>query len=365
MTPNARPAWMEELEARLKEYYQVLPEAMGWVLLVVQDGQTNHCIRVHLAESLAFFYVPAGEGHADAQITLELPLLEKIFQHPEHFEPRSDFLAEHIAISGSEVLAHHFLQLLKRPGEYALQILKHVRAYTTIPQEVIEQHEFDLTTLLQAAAHNQPIVFRSILNWPICSWSLDEFESSVGNFPFRFNQKLGRMENFSDFAQELKQIQDEHVYTSGAILPAALEKYFPFPADFANITTPHQVLWFGKSRPGELLTKLHCDIFTSLLAQVWGKKKARLYPPQHTQYVYPIEAFSGYQPCMVNPLKPDPVHHAAFSKATCLTVEINPGDLLIIPSGWFHSLEADGLTFSISKGLPLEIAYDILKIPYN
>jgi ribosomal protein L16 Arg81 hydroxylase len=68
---------------------------------------------------------------------------------------------------------------------------------------------------------------------------------------------------------------------------------------------------------------------------------------------------------MVNPLKPDPVHHAAFSKATCLTVEINPGDLLIIPSGWFHSLEADGLTFSISKGLPLEIAYDILKIPYN
>lgn len=365
MTPNPQPSWLGELKICLEEHYQASPEAMGSVLLIVKNGDLNWCIRIDLGESLKFLSVESQDEYADSKLVIQFAALDRILKNPEHFEPRSDFFAKNIHVSGDAYLSNHLMQFFKRPGEYALQILSHVRAYSMIPSVVLESNSFDFAILLECAAKNQPIVFRSIFAWPICSWDLDEFDAKVGGLAFRFNPELGRMETFADFSENLRQEELARVYTSGAALPESMAHYFPFPSEFDRITTPYHMMWFGRSRPGTPLSKLHCDIFTSLLAQVWGKKKAKLYPPQHFRYVYPVEAFSGHQPCMADPLNPDLMRHPEFSKAQCFEVEINPGDLLIIPSGWFHCLEADGLTFSVSKGLPLEVAYDLLGLPHD
>ena len=357
MTASVVPKWWAELEVRLKEHYQVFPEAMGTLLLVVQDEATKDwLVRVELGESLEFAAAASANERADTQLVLTLEVLLRILQDPMYFEPRNDFFLRNVRVSGALNLAHHFAHLLRRPGDYALQLLGHVHAYPQIPSAILETDQWDLPLLLRCVTTSQPIVFRKIFNWPIQSWSLDELDAKIGTMPVRFNPVAQREETLADLTQRLRLEDDARVYISGFVLPMEVRQYFTFPDELESLTTGSQ-MWLGRSRSGRLLTKLHADIFTSLLTQVWGKKKVRLYPPQHHRYVYPILAFGGSQPCMVDPLNPDLERHPEFVKAQCFEVEIEPGDMLVMPSGWFHCVEAEGLTFSISRGLPLDQAY--------
>lgn len=363
MTVPKHPQWWAELEARLKECYQMLPEAMGTVLLVVQDEATEWLIRVEMGESLEFGAATSANEHTDTQLVLALPVLLRILQDPLYFEPRNDFFLRNVRVSGVLYLAHHFAHFLKRPGDYALKVMEYVRAYPQIPSAVLESQEWDFSLLLRCVTTSQPLVFRKIFDWPAQSWSLDELDAHMGALAVRFNPLEQREETVADLTKSLRLQNDARVYVSGFVLPVEVGKYFPFSQELESCTTPIQ-MWLGRSRSGRFLTKLHADIFTSLLTQVWGKKKVRLYPPQHHNYVYPISAFSGSQLCMVDPLNPDLVRYPEFAKAQCFEVEIGPGDMLVMPPGWFHCVEAEGLTFSISRGLPLELAFQRVNAAY-
>lgn len=356
------PTWWHRLEFRLKEYYQVFSEAMGVILIVVQDeGGRIWPIRVELGETLEFYTATSANDHADTKLMLQLSVLEEILRDPENFEPRRDFFSRNIKIHGNLNLAHHFAQLLKRPGEYALKILDFVHQHPHIPTDVLKKSPFDFPLLLRCIAANQPIVFRQCVRWPSIDWSLDEFDTEIGFLPARFNALENKFETLIDITRKLRSIDDQRIYTAGIRLPQEATQHFPFPQELEKQASSIQ-MWMGRSRKNHALTKLHCDIYTSLLVQIWGKKRARLYPPQHHCYLYPMQAFRGYQPCLVNPLKPDIQRYPEFLKAQCFEVEINPGDMLVIPSGWFHSLEAEGLNFSVSRGIPLEAASDC-KLP--
>ena len=353
------PKWCDELEARLKESYQMHYEAMGTVLLVVQDEGRDWFVRVELGKSLEFSVVASVHEPTDTQLVLALPVLLGILQAPVYFEPRNDFFLRSVRISGALHLAHHFAHFLKRPGNYALQVLDHVRSYPQIPVAALESDRWDLQLLLRCVVSNQPLVFRNIFHWPIQSWDLDKLAAEMGELHVRFNPVKCQEESLGDIIKALRSTDDARVYVSGLVLPAEVLRHFPFPEELTPLTTGSQ-MWLGRSHSGRALTKLHADIFTSLLTQVWGSKKVRLYPPQHYRYCYPIEAFSGSQLCMADAINPDFVRHPEFAKAQGFTVEIEPGDMLVMPPGWLHCVEADGLTFSISRGQPLDLAFQHL-----
>lgn len=356
-TRTTAPDWWPQLQARLQEYYQVMPEAMGSVRLVVRDLFQTWSVWAEMGEELSL-RLGEGQGNAGVELALPIQVLHQILREPQAFEPRDEFFSRNIAVRGDMRLAHHFAQLLKRPNEYALQILNVVRQHPNVPQAVLESSDLNLPDLARAVLNNQPICFRQVFDWPSMRWDLDEFDRQLGALPIRFNAASGGLERLADLTQKLRQSVDERVYTSGVGLPVESESSFPFPPEWQETTTPPQI-WLGQSRKDRLLTKLHCDIFTSLLTQVWGNKTAYLYPPQHYQYLYPMQSYSGYQPCVVDPLHPDLDRHPGFDQALRLVVEIKPGDLLVIPSGWFHCLSAEGLTLSVSRGLPLEVAHQL------
>jgi len=354
------PSWQNKLESRLKEYYQVFSEAMGVVLILIQgsDGVV-WTIRVKLGENLEFYEAESTSECHDTKLVMQLSILEEILKDPENFEPRRDFYSRNIKIYGNLNLAHYFAQLLKRPGDYALQVLKTVHQHPNNPTRTLQEDGFNFPLMLRCVADNQPIVFRQCVRWPSIHWDLDKFDGELGFLPVRFNAVEEKLETLSDISRKLRKNDSQRIYTAGVRLPKEAVQHFSFPQELESLATPIQV-WMGRSRQNHALTKLHCDIYTSLLVQVWGRKKVRLYPPQHHAYLYPMRAFRGYQPCLVNPLKPDFQRYPEFFKARCLEVEISPGDMLVIPSGWFHCLEANGLNFSVSRGIPLEVAYDFI-----
>lgn len=81
--------------------------------------------------------------------------------------------------------------------------------------------------------------------------------------------------------------------------------------------------------PEGSLSRLHYDVLCShaYLAQIVGRKRCVLFAPTDAPYLYEGQ---------VDPARPDLVRFPRFAKATPFECVIEPGDLLFIPSMWWH-----------------------------
>lgn len=123
---------------------------------------------------------------------------------------------------------------------------------------------------------------------------------------------------------------------------AHLRKDLQPPADIIdqNDYAPGTMkLWLG---PKGTLTPLHHDLHSILFAQVFGTKHVKLIPPFDTAFVYPCKTFYS----AVDPENVDAARFPEFLKATVLDVIVEPGDVLLLPVGWWHWVRA--LDVSIS-----------------
>ena len=94
---------------------------------------------------------------------------------------------------------------------------------------------------------------------------------------------------------------------------------------------------------------MHCDLANSFLAQLHGRKRVRLYAPAQERAVYAVDAFNTYRPCRVDVAAPDLTRFPRFADALGVDVMLEPGDLLVIPTGWFHCVWALDHVLSISR----------------
>ncbi|MBW2462379.1 MAG: cupin-like domain-containing protein [Deltaproteobacteria bacterium] len=92
-------------------------------------------------------------------------------------------------------------------------------------------------------------------------------------------------------------------------------------------------LWFG---PAGTVTALHHDCSNILFTQIYGKKSARLISPLETRLF--DGALSMY--AMVDPEDLD--------GATIKRVDLEPGDTLFIPVGWWHDVRALSVSISVA-----------------
>lgn len=93
-------------------------------------------------------------------------------------------------------------------------------------------------------------------------------------------------------------------------------------------------LWFSARGT---VTSLHFDLPDNLVAQVHGTKRFILFPPGERSHLGPYPVFSSTPHlARLDPEQPDFVKHpeARQAKGVCCTLE--PGDLLFIPSRWWH-----------------------------
>jgi hypothetical protein len=100
-------------------------------------------------------------------------------------------------------------------------------------------------------------------------------------------------------------------------------------------------LWFG---PAGTITPLHHDLMNVLIAQIFGRKRVTLIPPEHTPYVYnDVSCYSE-----VDCAKPDLQRHPLYSQTKPLKALLRPGEVLFIPVGWWHYVQALDISIMVS-----------------
>ncbi len=148
----------------------------------------------------------------------------------------------------------------------------------------------------------------------------------------------------------------------------------PLSALFDGVTRPEYLdgaarvrSRFWMSAAGSF-SPLHRDFPDNLFAQVVGRKRFTILPRGDARRVYRFSMLSKLpQISPVNAEKPDLDQYPRFHGARPITIDLRPGDLLYIPSAWWHQATSVDASMSINwwwaRGIvrPLAAAADLLR----
>lgn len=103
-------------------------------------------------------------------------------------------------------------------------------------------------------------------------------------------------------------------------------------------------LWFGT----DTTTPLHFDSRHNFLGMVRGRKHCSLYSPADTPNLYPATTSRRRHVSQVDAVSPDLARFPRFKDARAITATLDEGDLLFIPSRWWHLVRSLGTSLSVN-----------------
>jgi hypothetical protein len=234
----------------------------------------------------------------------------------------------------------------------------------------------------QYLAPNRPVVVTDAMRqWKALSrWTPEFFRAEFGEMKFTIldyeqgqgpYQEHGGVEySMAQFIDRVLESTDENPapYFRNRVLydlfPSLRQDIEPLPAYF-------QPNWLSErylvKQVGEALNRgaaielyiggkggafpvLHFDgaATHAFLMQIYGRKRFILYPPAQTPYLYPSEQKPNFS--MIDSIdKPDLDRFPLFAKAVPTTFILEPGELVFVPSRWWHTTKM--LTPSITVSI--------------
>ncbi|PIK38423.1 putative HSPB1-associated protein 1-like [Apostichopus japonicus] len=233
---------------------------------------------------------------------------------------------------------------------------------------------------------NSPHVIRGVTEtWPCISWSVSKLGELVGNKLVKFRIGPRRIRNgkvlweslcsyeeakLSDFEEwcslsqgTLSQQNPLRKYDRDKFWCYADYKYMKdlfcdkqqifeaIPWDSLGLNGyngEQSTIWIGSSRAH---TVCHQDAYGfNLVAQIQGRKKWYLFPPEQTDCLYPTrlpyEESSIFSE--VNITEPDLAMHPRFQDSTPHVIVLEPGDVLYVPRHWWHYVECLDTSISVN-----------------
>lgn len=165
---------------------------------------------------------------------------------------------------------------------------------------------------------------------------------------------LSGWRRFSDVARQMDAVEAGEsqgcLYIQSARVPRTLPELAPlveFPFDVgADLPDDGQWrFWLGVGTPSVLC---HYDKPHNLNCVLRGRKHFTLFPPEQISnlYVGPMEGGGyGTPASLVNPVRPDFDAHPRFAEALehAVHADVGPGDVLFLPTHWWHSVRSVGL----------------------
>jgi hypothetical protein len=102
--------------------------------------------------------------------------------------------------------------------------------------------------------------------------------------------------------------------------------------------------------PEGSLSELHQDYWDThaYLAQIQGRKRCTLFSPSDSPLLYDGK---------VDPEHPDPLKYPLFEEATAYECIIGPGDLLFMPSNWWHHVRGLEKSITVSHNFFNEVNF--------
>lgn len=233
-------------------------------------------------------------------------------------------------------------------------------------RSVPRYRHLDAAQFRALAAQGQPFLLTELVGrWPLSQLDITVLRQQYGQMPVR--ARVGDYINTAfapDRAMQDMTLVDylEHCVSDESGLPPylgnlelrELNALCHWPNFFEKMGPPR--FWIG---PAGCITPLHCDYDDNVFAQVWGKKRVWLAPPHHDQYLYPKQANAILFGSPFDPDHPDLERFPLARQAALVCCEVQPGEMLYIPAGWYHQVSS--LTFSLSsnrwaRGRPLVLA---------
>ena len=117
----------------------------------------------------------------------------------------------------------------------------------------------------------------------------------------------------------------------------SLKNSLNFPAFYTYKHLKLINIWIG---PKGTKSKLHYDSDHNLFVQIHGKKIVTLISPEQSKNCYPVNItwYDAYSP--IDVLNPNLTQYPLFADVKMLRYELDPGDILYIPQGWWHDIRS-------------------------
>ena len=139
---------------------------------------------------------------------------------------------------------------------------------------------------------------------------------------------------------------------------------FSIPVYFKDLMLRCMNLWMGNS-PSEIVTPLHHDFNDNLYVVVEGRKHFTLFPPAQAPNLYTrgqlleVEQNGNIRYAsmegmphlsQVDLVKPDMARFPRYAAAetTRLELDLEKGEMLFLPNGWFHRVASHGRHIAVS-----------------
>ncbi|XP_022174308.1 HSPB1-associated protein 1 isoform X1 [Myzus persicae] len=212
-----------------------------------------------------------------------------------------------------------------------------------------------------------PIVFNDMLDdWELFKWNLDKWNSIFEHQSL--NCRKGRITCTKEPLWESKCLYESHSFSEVINMSKDIENsgnwlYFDYKHigktvnenifksiswkkfGYENLGPKDSTLWIGSIGAH---TPCHQDLYgINLVAQVHGKKRWILMPPEMGKYLKPSRVPYEESSCYskINFSCPDNIKDIDDA-CRCVTVVLSPGDVLIVPHKWWHYVE--NLTTAVS-----------------
>lgn len=210
-------------------------------------------------------------------------------------------------------------------------------------------------------ARQHPVVVSGSLgSWRASSeWSPEFLRKTYGDVSVHASLEIPerRDSGFSYWGSEVNwmPLRDfvDHLESSSrpCYIRQSRSTFFPNFEDFFDFTMfldmegrdPQYGLWFGSKGTD---SGVHWDTESNILAHIYGRKRAILFAPSDSRYLCPYRSQIRWSP--FNAFEPDFTLFPNARNATPYQVDLNPGDAIHIPRGWWHQIISLDTAISIN-----------------
>ncbi|XCF05119.1 cupin-like domain-containing protein [Tamlana crocina] len=231
-----------------------------------------------------------------------------------------------------------------------------------LSQPVDEVTSLDSKTFKNKYFNKKPVLIKGMAkDWGATkTWDLDFFlklknEKEVDLLSGNFIQDDNRYKksSFQSFIQKLKDAEEKQEDIKDYLTTMDIFKYFPDlknDIDFSffenHVDINDVTAWIG---PKGTVSGFHNDTGKNMYAQIKGKKMFIIVSPKDNKKMYASSKYiNGGEASEVDINNYNAEKFPNFKKARFIKVILEPGDVLHVPSKWWHYVQSLDTSISIS-----------------
>lgn len=215
---------------------------------------------------------------------------------------------------------------------------------------------------------SKPCLFKgAAANWEACgSWTPEYLAGLYGNkmvditisdgSSFKYStSKAGKGIMRASFKEALDLVRSDFSKTGLRYYLMQKSLAAEFPELLKDLRDPEWLedpsvigaknIWIGNDGN---VTNLHYDLSNNFLVQVCGRKVFTLFSPLDYHFLYVAEKTARSNLSVIDPDNPDFEKYPLYAKANPIKLLVEAGDILYMPSFWWHHVRSLDFTISVN-----------------